>query len=371
MAQYLHIVCLDAPSPPDYGGAIDMFYKIEALHRCEINIILHYFNYRKHSIQELKPLCFKIYDYKRSRGLKSFSFSKPYIVQSRINSCLIKRLNENNYPILLEGIHCSGLLPYVQKENRSILIRVHNNEAVYYQKLAQYERNILKKIYFIWESKLLESFQKNLPHNIVFACLSTKDVSFFKEELKNKQVHFVASFTAWQKLNIDFGQGDYCLYHGNMSVSENEESAIWLIDNVFKNSDKLFVIAGKGISERLQKKCAENNIKCITNPGIVDLNTLIKKAHINIIHSVNSTGVKLKLLHALFEGRHCIANTAGAEGSAINKGLHIANNSKEYKALIDDLFQKPYTKKEMELRYPLLHAYNNINNAQKLIALLY
>ena len=31
MNKKLYIVCLDAPAPADYGGAIDMYYKIEAL----------------------------------------------------------------------------------------------------------------------------------------------------------------------------------------------------------------------------------------------------------------------------------------------------------------------------------------------------
>lgn len=369
--KYLHIVCLDAPAPPDYGGAIDMFYKIEALSRCGIKITLHYFNYRKHSLKELEPLCYKIFDYNRMKGLNAFSFLNPYIVQSRINNSLIKRLNEDNHPVLLEGIHCSGILPYLQKKNRSIVIRVHNNEAIYYKRLAKYEKNIFKKLFFNRESKLLERYQKNLPNNIIYACLSTIDVDFFKNVLQNKGVHFVASFSAWQNLNIKTGKGDYCLYHGNMSVSENEEAAIWLIDNVFKITDKPFVIAGKNISVRLKIKAEEKRIKCYNNPNISELNELIRNAQINVIHSVNSTGVKLKLLHALFEGRHCIANKAGAEGSGINTGLHIANNSKEYKALINELFQKGFTKEDMEQRKPLLHLYNNESNAQKLIALLY
>ena len=43
----LHIICLDAPSPPNYGGAIDMYYKIRALALAGTRIILHYFAYRE------------------------------------------------------------------------------------------------------------------------------------------------------------------------------------------------------------------------------------------------------------------------------------------------------------------------------------
>jgi len=41
---YLHIVCLDVPWPPDYGGAIDMMNRIMMLKKLDIGIHLHYFS---------------------------------------------------------------------------------------------------------------------------------------------------------------------------------------------------------------------------------------------------------------------------------------------------------------------------------------
>ena len=45
MNEPIHIVCLDAPAPPDYGGAIDMYYTIIALAKTGRKPILHYFEY--------------------------------------------------------------------------------------------------------------------------------------------------------------------------------------------------------------------------------------------------------------------------------------------------------------------------------------
>ena len=43
--QELHIVSFDVPFPPNYGGAVDVFYKIRALHKLGVKIHLHCFEY--------------------------------------------------------------------------------------------------------------------------------------------------------------------------------------------------------------------------------------------------------------------------------------------------------------------------------------
>ncbi|MGB4283887.1 MAG: hypothetical protein WBJ48_04150, partial [Bacteroidales bacterium] len=50
----LHLISFDMPYPPNYGGIIDVFYKIRALHRVGVNIILHVFDHGKASSDELK-----------------------------------------------------------------------------------------------------------------------------------------------------------------------------------------------------------------------------------------------------------------------------------------------------------------------------
>lgn len=43
--KFLHIVSFDIPYPVNYGGVIDVYYKIEALHKKGIKVILHNFKY--------------------------------------------------------------------------------------------------------------------------------------------------------------------------------------------------------------------------------------------------------------------------------------------------------------------------------------
>lgn len=365
----LHIVCLDAPSPPNYGGAIDMYYGIKALGMMGHRIILHYFNYKEgRSAEGLEAYCESIHFYNR-KGKLSSAGRLPFIVSSRISEDLVQKLNADNHPIILQGLHCAGILHLLNNRER-VVLRMHNHEAAYYKSLYRMQSFGLKKIYFKTEFQRLQKFQDSLPRDLAIAPLSQSDISIFaKEGFQNLQ--FVPCFIPWQKINSREGKGDYCLYHGNLAVNENEAAAIWLLDEVFSKIQIPFVIAGSSLGSAIKKKASKlSNVKLIPDPPQADLNGLIRDAHINLLPSLNNTGVKLKLLHSLFEGRHCIANKAGFEGSGLQEGIDQANEGEEFIKAIEKLWDKPFTAEDAAKRIYLENVYSNENSALKLSELL-
>jgi hypothetical protein len=370
--KFLHIVCLDAPSPPDYGGAIDMFYKVKSLAKLGVKVILHYFDYKHdRNAGELKEFCYEIITYKRKTGINGIALNKPYIVSSRINKQLIDNLNINNHPILFEGLHCTGVIPFLHTKNRKVMIRMHNDEAVYYNFLRLCERNWMKKAYYWIESKLLLNYQRKLPDFCTYIFISEFDRVMFKNVYTLKRSHFIPSFLPWQRSELLEGIGNYGLYHGNLSVIENERAAIWLINNIFSKVDYPFIIAGKNATRKLQIIVKRYpNVSLFNNPSSSKLDELIRNAHVHILPSLNQTGVKLKLLNAYFNGRFCITNKNGVQGSGLERACYIAENAHEYITLINALKQVPFTKKELEVRQKLLHIYDNELNARKIINLL-
>ncbi|MFI5185191.1 MAG: glycosyltransferase family 4 protein [Chitinophagales bacterium] len=373
MSRHLHIVCLDAPCPPDYGGAIEMFGKIKALYQEGIKIHLHYFDYKNRDVHELNSYCETIHSYKRKSFRQGFSFSIPYIVSSRINDELVLNLNKDDHPVILEGIHCTGILNALDIETRKVLIRLHNDEAFYYDKLAKYESNLFKKIYFTAESKLLIKYQTGLPKNCLYACLSKKDAHSFTEKYALPKVEFLPAFTGWSQVNCKEGIGNFCLYHGNLSVAENEKAACWLLDKVFTKIKVPLVIAGKHPSRRLSKWAHLCQHTClVADPSEKEMNDLLEKAHIHILPSFNDTGVKLKLLHALYRGRHCVVNPGAVEGSGLDAACHIGKNANAIASIVLQLHHQPFGEEEIQLRKKILcETYNNQRNAQKVIAWLY
>ena len=376
MNRHLHIVCLDVPWPADYGGAIDMMNRIMMLKKMGVSIHLHYFSYNERGTpNELNQFCESIHVYERKTGHKGFSVKLPYIVSSRINEELISNLQKDNHPILLEGIHCTGILPQLDLDKRKVVVRMHNEESIYYKELARAESSILKKIYFLHESRLIKKYCRQLPDKCIYACISGEDISILNKEYNLNNVKFLSAFPAWQTVTGEEGMGNLCLYHGNLSVPENEEAAIWLLENVFTKIRNPFVIAGKNPSKRLEKLAHLQQHTClVANPTDSELNDLIRKAHINILPSFTkkATGIKLKLLHVLFEGRHCIVSELMVKGTGLEAACHTGTTANAFASIIAQLYHQPFTNEEIVLRKKLLSdTYDNEKNTRQLIGYLW
>lgn len=376
MNRELHIVCLDVPWPADYGGAIDMMNRILMLKKAGILIHLHYFSYNERGTpNELNQFCESIHVYERKTGHKGFSSKLPYIISSRMNEELVTNLNIDNHPILLEGLHCTGILPKIDLKKRKVVVRMHNEESIYYKELARSESALWKKLFYLHESILIKKYTKQLPDECVYVCVSEKDKAALVNDYHLPQVKFISTFPAWQKVSGEEGMGNLCLYHGNLSVAENEEAAIWLIQNVFSKIKKPFVIAGKNPSRRLSKLVHTRQHCClVSDPTDGELNDLIRKAHINILPSFNKniTGIRLKLLHVLFEGRHCLVNDSMVNGTGLEPACHIATTADAFASIILQLYHQPFTNEEKVLRKNLLgDTYDNEKNTRQLIPYLW
>jgi hypothetical protein len=361
------------PYPADYGGVVDLFYKLKALHKEGIAIHLHCFTQGRPPQQELNKYCLTVNYYRRQKTAGRFSFSLPFIVNSRRDDELIKRLTKDNHPVLLEGIHCTYYLYNKALNNRRIIVRLHNAEFEYYSRLSQHEKNIFKKLYYRHESRLLKKYEQSLADKATFVAVSKADAELYKTILAAKHVEFLPVFTGITLTTSKTGSGCYCLYHGNLSVNENEEAATWLLKNVVNELNIPLVIAGKNPSAKLQRLAHANTQTClVANPTETEMQDLIAKAQVNILPSLNNTGVKLKLIHAVFSGRHCLVNKAGVDGSALETACTIAESVADFKEKITVLYNQPFTEDEIEKRNGLLnHLYNDEANAKKLIEIIW
>ena len=373
MDKHLHIVTHDVPWPADFGGTIDLFYKIKALHSLGIKIQLHCFTNKRPEQEILKKYCVSVQYYPRKKGFAAFSLSVPYIVQSRSNEKLFVNLSKDNHPILLEGIHCTYLLQAGRLQDRKVFVRLHNVEHKYYRKLAAHENHFIKKTYYNIESFLLEKYERKLATKAVFWTVSKGDAAYYKDELQATQVHFVPVFLPWNKVDIVTGKGPFCLYHGNLSVNENEKAVEWLLKEVFNDLNLPLVIAGKDASAYLKELETSHPNSCIVvNPSEGEMQDLIHKAQVNILPSFNDTGVKLKVLNALFNGRHCLVNAAAVEGSGVEDLCTIAGTASQFKERLVEFFTKPFSEEDLLKRENTLkEIYDAEQNAMKLIAWIY
>lgn len=371
MDNSLHIIVWDIPFPADYGGVIDVWYKIKSLHQLGIKIWLHCFQYgdRKPN-SELNKYCEHVFYYPRKTGLKGLHPSLPYIVSSRISKDLLLNLMRDDSPILFEGIHTTFLLNADELRSRKKIVRMHNVEHQYYQQLATHTSSFFKKLYYYFESSRLFSYENQLQKADVLLTISQHDCDFFQKKYPNKIVSLLPAFHPTESLEILSGKGTYCLYHGNLSVAENIEAVKFLTESVFSKLNYKLIVAGKSPSEMLLQ-LSNNHVELIANPSEEQMATLIANAHIHVLPSFQDSGIKLKLLHALFKGRHCIANSMMIDGTGLSETVSIANSALEFISEIEKLMPLEFTQEMIEKRKQALAPYSNRLNTETLINILH
>lgn len=371
MDKHIHIVSFDVPWPADYGGVVDVFATIKLLHEAGVKIHLHCFEYGRGEQPELENFCVSVNYYPRLTGHKCVSVELPYIVASRSTPELRENLLKDDHPILLQGIHCTYLLHDERFKGRKIVVRLFNTEYLYYEQLCKSTSavSLFKKIYYHRESKLLKQYEQQTIDKALFLALSEQDVKHYREVFCATNIAYLPPLLPYSELNCNEGIGCFCLYHGNLSVPENEKAAFWLMEEVFDDLSVPFVLAGKNPSKKLERVAANQGHTCVVaNPSEQELQDMIGKAQINVLPSFNCTGIKLKLLNALFNGRHCVVNDATVHSTGLKPACHIGSNAQAFKNIIIQLYHKPFAEEEIMLRKKLLDTtFNNHQNAKRLI----
>ena len=370
MKQALQLVAFNIPYPPDYGGVIDVFYKIKALSECGVSVFLHCFEYDRPRASELEKYCEKVYYYKRKKGLVFQFSSEPYIAITRANSQLITNLSSNPAPILFEGIHTCHYLDHLLLARHIKLVRTHNIEHEYYRNLYTSEKNSFKRMFFRLEARKLHSYEPILKAASHLLCISPNDCSYFNNKYGHSQL--VQAFHPFTEIKSKPGSGKYILFHGNLSVAENIQAVEFLLENVLGEISFPVIIAGKNPEQKLVQKIKRfSNVQLIPNPESDQMENLIEEAHICLIPTFQDTGIKLKLLASLFSGRFCIANSLMTNNTGLEHLCHKANTPKEIIDAVNRFYQQEFTEGEIEKRKEILAKdFSNHLNALKIIELL-
>jgi hypothetical protein len=362
---HLHILSFTIPYPADYGGVIDVWEKIKALHAEGVNVHLHCFQYNRPEAPELERYCAEVRYYRRQTR---FSLTLPFIVSSRKSEDLLSVLDADDYPILAEGVHTAYTLIQGRWPGRMMAIRLHNVETAYYENLAVLEKSAFRRSYYRLESWLLANWERKVA-GLPLLAIHPGVAAYFKEHYGSGHVTYLPAFTSYATGSNPTGRGAYVLVHGDFSVVDNVESLRWLLEEVGRGSTIPWVVAGRRPGEDVgQMLKAHPYARLIADPGAEEMETLIRDAQVHLVHSFNPEGIKIKLLHALFLGRHCVAQAALLEGTGLEGTCRPAMNAIAFRAQLQALWETPFTEEDKRQRTRILETqFDNRANARKLI----
>lgn len=244
--------------------------------------------------------------------------------------------------IILESLFTTPYLATLRRNsNAKIILRSHNIEHHIWNKLANGERNFLKKIYLKYLSRKLQNAEISAWRSVdATACISETDTIVTQAFCKSKPV-FLLPMGTQPKAPIQYELENSCYHIGSMDWLPNIEAMDWFIEEIWtKIHSELpqyhFHFAGRSMPHRFTSAIS-NHIYC---HGEVESSEDFMRSHgIMIVPLRSGSGIRVKILEAFAMGIPVIATELAVRGLPIQHQEHflLANKPEEWISALKQL----------------------------------
>jgi len=290
------------------------------------------------------------------KAIKNLLFSNlPYNIERFIHPYYSNKLkeliNSSHFDIIqLEGLY---LLPYVSKikelTKAPVVFRSHNLEHEIWQRLSHNERNWPKAKYFKFLSKrLLKLEEKVNSSTSAIVTISKKEANWFNLQNEAKpSTHIPAGFEAPKFGKPNIKEYNKLCFIGSLDWIPNLEGLKWFIDNTWplalaKNPKLELHIAGRNASKTfLDYLSGKKGI--VFHGEVEDSKQFLSQYGIMIVPLLSGSGMRVKIVEAMFLRLAIITTSIGCEGIDVTNGKNIiiANSSDVFSKEIEVLTQSP------------------------------
>ena len=348
--------CNKPPYPPKDGGSIGMHNVSQAfldrgfyLTILSVNSEKHFVDVSRLPEKYIKATKFQAIEVDLSVKIfpafvnlfyskKSYNISRFY--NDKMAEELIHILKRNSFDIIqLESVFLKDYIPIIRKySDAKLVLRAPNVEFIIWQRLAEIERNIIKKFYLNILTKRLKKEELDTFKDVdAIYTVTERDMNIIKSFGFEKPIAFIPTGIDVTK-NLDTSEVDVeypSIFHlGALDWMPNQEAVKWLLDNVWpklhKNFPELkFYIAGR----RPPKWLLDIKIDGVEVVGEVDdAAKFMKSKAIMPVPLFSGSGMRVKIIEAMMLKKAVVSTSIGIEGiiHKVGEDVLIANNAEEF-----------------------------------------
>lgn len=325
------VVCPDFVYPPNHGGRVDIWNRIKALNKLGVCVDI-VCTVKNQPLDEyvavVQKYANKLFLTERKNTIEDMFFYYPLQFHSRRN---LKNIKINNYYdlVLLEDTSVFGILENDTLRYDKLLLRLQNNNNIYYRNLSRSESVLWKKLYFFIESLKFKKLDKAVMEKVGnVAYISIDEMLHCNKNNNIKKVFFLPAAI---DLNIKKQSlsSHTVLLLGNLFMPNNQEGIKFYMEKIHPKlldvDNYKLIIAGnsRGISLKwLDLLCSRyNNIKIYDSPKTLESIYAASSVFVNPL--LHGAGVKLRTINAIENGMPVVSTKVGNEGTGLINGEHI------------------------------------------------
>ncbi len=266
------------------------------------------------NVIERSPLNF-IKSIFRKKTLNEFRACKPELELS------IKEIIHKYDVIFVDHYE---VFQYIPKEFKGkIILHEHNAEYINWLRFAELERNPIKKILVKFEANRIKKAEQACCKRADLIFAAPNDLNYLKmlvqEPKKFQSTYHLGNdeMLSYPQLEFDSSHKSL-LFVGTLTWEANLDGLIWFIEKIWphitiRDENIKFYIVGSNPPAALIN--ATKNISNVVLTGFVDnLETYFRKSRVFVVPLRFGSGMKVKVLDAMYRGIPCVTTPIGAEG---------------------------------------------------------
>jgi len=345
------------PYPSDDGSSIAMARLLETLVMKELD--LHYFaiNTDKHckdveiSKAHQPNVTFEAYAWntspKVSTALGNLATNLPYHVSRFYIPTLLLRLEafetDSFHTVILEGAFMGMYVSEAKRIGEQTILRAHNLEHEIWQRLAENEKNPMKRWYLKLQSSRLQRFECKLSQAVdQIWSISEKDQQWFESHTPAASFIPTTVLPTSGPSNI---QPLRCHHLGALDWAPSIQGLQWFITEIWPQvlhsvPQAEFHIAGNNPPENFQFPKDQN---IFFHGRVADATTFTHDHGISVIPLLAGSGMRIKILQNCAAAVPSISTAIGAEGiyTKDSKEVIIVDSAFEFIEALVELVQQP------------------------------
>lgn len=278
--------------------------------------------------------------------IRSESYHISRFVSQTFETKLVDLLSSVPFDVIqLESVF---LYPYRNAirecSNAKLVLRSHNVEHLIWERIANNESNILKRIYLQYAAKKLKQYET--------ATLSDIDLLLPMSDADEQQYLRINTDINTQVIGIGLELSSYdpidtiididkLSFIGSLDWLPNQQGLLWFLDKAWPLIHQKFPnmqchIAGKKCPQNIYTR---NNEQIKVHGEVDDASQFMRNYPIMIVPLLAGSGLRVKILEAMALGVIVISTTIGTEGIGAIDGTHlyIADSPEMFLAIVQKL----------------------------------
>lgn len=277
------------------------------------------------------------------------SYNVERFISRKFAKRLAEYLQQHNFDII--ELESSYLIPYTpiirQHSQAPIVVRLQNAEHIIWQRLADEERFLPKRLYLQLLAQRMKQFELTLHHHCdALLPVSPVDEVFFREVAKVDKPMFLLPFSldtrlyAQQHLGID---NDFpsLFFLGALDWIANVQGLFWFLDGAWQilheqHPNLKFYIAGRKMTDDIKQRL-DTYPNVITVGEVPNALVFMLSKSIMLVPLLAGSGMRVKIVEGMALGKPIVATSIAAEGIGYTNGKNIliADTIEQYIAAIN------------------------------------